>query len=166
MKLNQLSDDAFFNNGELKTLDLSYNSFVNISSHAFHPLRQIEEIDLSHNEFEYLDTEFLEQPWKEEHFLLRRVDLEPCASLIPQSRVLVASSNIAIIATISVVVLILIGIVISVIIYRQQSAVYYTHEGERTLTLGVLGIPAEYGNTNGGTFNEDKEELFRDPGQN
>ncbi|GFR00567.1 hypothetical protein TNCT_125131 [Trichonephila clavata] len=61
MKLSQLSDDAFFNNGELRTLDLSYNSFVNLSSQVFQPLRQIEEIDLSHNEFEYLDTEFLEQ---------------------------------------------------------------------------------------------------------
>ncbi|GIY16132.1 hypothetical protein CDAR_486861 [Caerostris darwini] len=199
---------------KLKRLSLSGMKL----NHTFHPLRQIEEIDLSHNEFEYLDTEFLEQvknmtslsvlhlhsnPWSCQRcsvlpllkwarqsplysstcdmkyesstcmrcatplalegrtlHSLRRVDLEPCASLIPQSRVLVASSNIAIIATISVVILILIGIVISVIIYRQQSAVYYTHEGERTLTLGVLGIPAEYGNTNGGTFNEDKRRAY------
>ncbi|GFS39269.1 hypothetical protein NPIL_399241 [Nephila pilipes] len=218
MKLSQLSDDAFFNNGELRTLDLSYNSFVNISSHMFQPLRQIEEIDFSHNEFEYLDTEFLEQvqnmttlnvlhlhsnPWSCQRcsvlpllkwvrqsplysstcdmnyesstcmrcaaplslegralHSLRRVDLEPCASLMPQSRVLVASSNIAIIATISVVILLIIGIVISVMIYRQQSAVYYTHEGERTLTLGVLGVPAEYANTNGGTFTDDKRRAY------
>ncbi|KFM58186.1 Leucine-rich repeat-containing protein 15, partial [Stegodyphus mimosarum] len=91
---------------------------------------------------------------------LRRVDLEPCASLMPQSRVLVASSNVAIIATVSVVILLLMGIIIFVILYRQQGAVYYTHEGERTPTLGILGVPAEYASTNGGTFIDDKRRAY------
>lgn len=91
---------------------------------------------------------------------LRRIDLEPCAGLMPQSRILVASSNVAIIATISVAILLIIGIAISIILYRQQSAVYYTHEGERTPTLGVLGIPTDYTSTNGGTFMDDKRRAY------
>ncbi|XP_054709428.1 protein artichoke-like [Uloborus diversus] len=215
MKLSQLSEDAFFNNGELKTLDLSYNAFSNFTSLTLQPLKEIEEIDFSHNEFETLDSNFLDQvqnmttlsvlhlhsnPWSchqcsvlplvkwvrqstlyqstcdmnyesstcmkcktplslEGRALhtLRRIDLEPCASLLPQSRVLVASSNIAIIVSMVIFFGLILGTVIFTICYRQHGAVYYTHEGE---TMPTLGVPAEYASTNGGTFVEDKRRAY------
>ncbi|XP_015931133.1 leucine-rich repeat-containing protein 15-like [Parasteatoda tepidariorum] len=218
MKLDHLSDDAFINNIELKTLDISYNLFSNLSGQTIQPLHQIEEIDLSHNLLEYLDPSFLEKidnistlhvlhlhsnPWSchrcsvltllrwirqsilysstcdvnyesstcmrcasplslEGRALhsLRRLDLEPCNSLMPQSRVFVASSNVVIIVVITVVILFIIIFTVSVIIYKKQGASYYTHEGDRTPTLGVLGIPSDYADINGRTFSEERRRAY------
>lgn len=61
MKLREFSDEAFFNNRQLRTLDLSHNLFTNISIQTLLSLRQVEEIDLSHNDIQFLDSSFLDQ---------------------------------------------------------------------------------------------------------
>lgn len=91
---------------------------------------------------------------------LKRVDLEPCASLFPQSQILAASSNVPAIVAASVAVIVVLAIVIAVICYNRQGAVYYTNEGERAQALAVLGLTGECSSINGRSFADDKRRTY------
>lgn len=92
---------------------------------------------------------------------LKRVDLEPCASLFPQSQTFEPSSNIPAIAAASAAVVVVLVILSAIICYNRQGAVYYTKEGERTPTLNVLGLTSECTSyNNGGSLTDDKRRTY------
>ena len=92
---------------------------------------------------------------------LKKVDLEPCSSLFPQSQTFEPSSNIPAIAAASAAVVVVLVILSAIICYNRQGAVYYTKEGERTPTLNVLGLTtSECTSYNGGSLPEDKRRTY------